>query len=145
MSTPESFLNSQDEAEIIAAIREAERQTSGEIRVHLENTHVGDAFQRAKEVFFQLKMDRTRDRNGVLLYVAIAAKSFVILGDRGIDKVVPENFWDQTRDVIQEHFRKGAFKSGIVSGILSAGQELKAHFPWRSDDENELSDAISKN
>lgn len=145
MAQTEFFLSTEAESEIVAAIREAERETSGEIRVHLEKTHNGDTFLRAQEVFFQLKMDRTRERNGVLLYIAVEAKSFVILGDSGIDKVVPKNFWDTTRDVIEQHFRKGDFKSGIIAGILSAGQELKAHFPWRSDDQNELSDAISKN
>lgn len=145
MAQTEFFLSTEAESEIVAAIREAERETSGEIRVHLEKTHNGDAYLRAQEVFFQLKMDRTREHNGVLLYIAVEAKSFVILGDSGIDKVVPENFWDTTRDVIEQHFRKGDFKSGIIAGILSAGQELKAHFPWRSDDQNELSDAISKN
>lgn len=145
MAQPEPFLSAEAESEIVAAIREAERETSGEIRVHLEKTHKGDAYLRAQEVFFQLKMDRTRERNGVLLYVAVEARSFVILGDRGIDSVVPTDFWDSTRDVIQGHFQKGEFKSGIIAGILSAGQELKVHFPWRSDDENELSDAISKN
>lgn len=145
MAQTEPFLSTEAESEIVAAIREAERETSGEIRVHLEKTHNGDTFLRAQEVFFQLKMDRTRERNGVLLYIAVEAKSFVILGDSGIDKVVPNNFWDTTRDVIEQHFRKGDFKSGIIAGILSAGQELKAHFPWRSDDQNELSDAISKN
>jgi uncharacterized membrane protein len=145
MAQTEPFLSTEAESEIVAAIREAERETSGEIRVHLEKTHNGDTFLRAQEVFFQLKMDRTRERNGVLLYIAVEAKSFVILGDSGIDKVVPNNFWDTTRDVIEQHFRKGDFKLGIIAGILSAGQELKAHFPWRSDDQNELSDAISKN
>jgi uncharacterized membrane protein len=145
MAKSEPFLSTEAESEIVAAIREAERETSGEIRVHLEKTHSGDAYLRAQELFFQLKMDRTRERNGVLLYIAVEAKSFVILGDSGINKVVPDNFWDSTRDIIQDHFRKGAFKSGIIAGILSAGQELKTHFPWSSDDVNELSDAISKN
>ena len=139
------FLSAADETEVIQAIREAESQTSGEIRVHLEGSFSGDAYSRAQEVFRQLKMDRTRERNGVLLYIAVESKRFVILGDSGIDKVVPSGFWDSTRDVIQGHFRKGDFKAGIVAGILSAGEELKAHFPWQSDDTNELSDAISKN
>ncbi|MFM1879228.1 MAG: hypothetical protein RLZZ241_2094 [Bacteroidota bacterium] len=139
------FLSQAAETEIIQAIREAESQTSGEIRVHLEGSLSGDAYRRAQEVFQQLKMDRTRERNGVLLYIAVVSKQFVILGDSGIDKVVPPGFWDNTRDSIQEHFRKGDFKAGIIAGILSAGQELKTHFPWQSDDTNELSDAISKN
>lgn len=145
MPEAKPFLSEAAETEIIQAIREAESQTSGEIRVHLEASFSGDSYLRAQEVFHQLKMDRTRERNGVLLYIAVASKRFVILGDSGIDKVVPPDFWDSTRDVIQEHFRKRDFKAGIVAGILSAGKELQAHFPWQSDDKNELSDAISKN
>lgn len=145
MSEVESFLSPKAEAEIVEAIREAEKDTSGEIRVHLEYEDRGDPYLRAQEVFCRLKMDNTRQRNGVLLYVAVHARHFVILGDKGIDRVVPPDFWNTTRDLMQGHFRKGAFKEGIIAGVLSAGQQLKAHFPWRSDDQNELSDAISKN
>lgn len=145
MSEVESFLNPKAEAEIVEAIREAEKDTSGEIRVHLETEDRGDPYRRAQEVFCLLKMDNTRQRNGVLLYVAVHDRHFVILGDRGIDRVVAPDFWNTTRDLIQGHFRKGAFKEGIIAGVLSAGQQLKAHFPWRPDDQNELSDAISKN
>lgn len=145
MSEVEAFLSPKDEAEIVIAIREAEKDTSGEIRVHLEFEDRGDPFRRAQEVFCLLKMDNTRHRNGVLLYVAVHTHHFVILGDRGIDRVVPHDFWNSTRDLMQEHFRKGAFREGIIAGVRSAGRELKAHFPWRPDDQNELSDAISKN
>ncbi len=144
MSEVESFLNPKAEAEIVEAIREAEKDTSGEIRVHLEHEDRGDPYLRAQAIFCQLKMDNTRQRNGVLLYVAVHARHFVILGDRGIDRVVPPDFWNVTRDMIQSHFRKGAYKEGIIAGVLSAGQQLKTHFPWRPDDQNELSDAISK-
>lgn len=145
MSEVEAFLSPKEEAEIVLAIQEAEKDTSGEIRVHLEHEDRGDPYRRAQEVFSLLKMDNTRHRNGVLLYIAVHTHHFVILGDRGIDRVVPHDFWNSTRDLMQEHFRKGAFKEGIIAGVLSAGRELKAHFPWRPDDQNELSDAISKN
>ena len=144
MSEVESFLNAQEEQEIVNAILEAERNTSGEIRVHIESTTSEDHYKRAQQLFHQLKMDNTKESNGVLLYVAVHDHKFVILGDKGIDKVVPDNFWESTRDIIQEHFKHGHFKQGIVEGILEAGKELKAHFPWQSDDQNELSDEISK-
>ena len=101
--------------------------------------------KRAQKLFHALKMDNTRERNGVLLYIAVHDHHFVICGDKGIDRVVPQGFWDRTRDLIQEHFRKGAFKEGIISAVRSAGRELRAHVPWKPDDTNELSDAISKN
>ena len=144
MSEVESFLNAREEQEIVAAILEAERNTSGEIRVHIETTSAENHFERAQQVFHQLKMDNTKESNGVLIYVAVHDHKFVILGDKGIDHVVPDNFWESTRDIIQEHFKHGRFKQGIVEGILEAGKELKAHFPWQSDDTNELSDEISK-
>jgi len=118
--------------------------TSGEIRVHLESTAQTDHYTRAQEIFHVLKMDNTRQRNGVLIYVAVADHKFVIYGDEGIDQIVKADFWDTTRDVMADYFLKAAFKDGIIAGIRSAGQELKAHFPWGADDRNELPDAITK-
>ena len=137
-------MSAQEEQEIVDAILDAERNTSGEIRVHIESSSSRDHYERAKQVFHQLKMDNTKESNGVLIYVAVHDHKFVILGDKGIDRVVPDNFWVSTRDIIQEHFKHRRFKQGIVEGILEAGKELKAHFPWQSDDQNELSDEISK-
>jgi uncharacterized membrane protein len=144
MSEVEDFLSTAQEQEIVSAILEAENNTSGEIRVHIEASCKQDHYKRAQQLFHKLKMDNTRERNGVLLYVAVKDHKFVILGDKGIDKVVPDDFWDSTRDIIQENFKQGRFKQGIVEGILKAGHELKVHFPWKSDDTNELSDEISK-
>ncbi len=144
MSKVEAFLTQQEEQEIVSAIKTAETNTSGEIRVHIEASSDKEHYQRALEVFYLLKMNETKDRNGVLLYVAVTDKRFVIYGDEGIDKKVSENFWDATKDIIQSHFKSGNFKQGIVNGILKAGEELKAHFPWQIDDENELSNEISK-
>lgn len=143
MSRVEDFLTANEEQEIVEAILAAERNTSGEIRVHIE-AHTLDHYERAKEVFHLLKMDNTKQENGVLIYVAVNDKKFSICGDKGIDRVVPKDFWESTKSIIEEHFKKGAYKSGIVTGILKAGTELEHHFPWIHDDTNELSNEISK-
>ncbi|KAB8151689.1 TPM domain-containing protein [Kordia sp. TARA_039_SRF] len=144
MSKVEDFLTAEEEQEIIAAIRTAERKTSGEIRIHIEDHVEIDSFDRALEVFHLLKMDNTKLRNGVLIYVAVRDRKFVIYGDEGINNVVPNNFWNATRDLMREHFTKGNFTQGLIAGILQAGKELQQHFPWDVDDENELSNEISK-
>ena len=145
MSRVEDFLTAEEEHEIVQAILKAEKNTSGEIRVHIESHTVNEHFNRAKEVFHLLKMDNTKDENGVLIYVAVNDKKFCIYGDRGIDKVVAENFWNTTRDAIASHFKIGRFKQGLIDGILVAGNALEKHFPWNHGDANELSDEISKN
>ncbi|MCI2230220.1 TPM domain-containing protein [Polaribacter sp. MSW13] len=144
MSKVEEFLSKEEEQEIISAIRIAEKNTSGEIRVHIESSTEKDHYERALEVFYLLKMNNTKESNAVLLYVAVNDKKFVIYGDKGINEVVPKNFWNSTKDVIQNHFKQGHFKQGIVDGILKAGEELQIHFPWQTNDENELSNEISK-
>ncbi len=143
-SKVEAFLTPEEEQEIVEAIRKAEKNTSGEIRVHIEPTTKKDHYERAREVFQELEMDKTRDANGVLIYIAVLDRTFVIYGDQGINEVVPETFWNDTKEVIQGHFKQGRFKQGIVEGILKAGEELKEHFPYRSDDKNELSNEVSK-
>ena len=144
MSKLEDFLNAQEEQEIVEAIHIAEKNTSGEIRVHIEASSEKEHYERSLEVFHLLKMDNTKDANAVLIYVAVNDKKFVIYGDKGIDKVVPKEFWNSTKDVMQNHFKNGDFKHGIVDGVLKAGEELQEHFPWKADDENELSNDISK-
>lgn len=145
MSNIEDFLSAEEEQEIIEAIRTAEDHTSGEIRVHIERSSKDETpFERAKEVFHLLKMDNTKLSNGVLLYVAVDDHNFVICGDKGIDDVVPKNFWDTTRDAIQSRFKEGNFKQGIIDGILKAGHELKVHFPVEDGDIDELPNEISR-
>lgn len=144
MSRVENFLTFAEEQEIVQAILEAEKNTSGEIRVHIESHTRLEHFKRAKAIFHLLKMDNTKDENGVLIYVAVNDRKFVIYGDRGIDRVVPKNFWDDTKETIQHQFEDGNFKQGIIAGILSAGQELEAYFPWNHGDKNELSNEVSK-
>jgi len=144
MSKIEAFLTAEEEQEIIKAIRTAEQNTSGEIRVHIEKSSNKNTFERAMEVFHYLKMDNTKQQNGVLIYVAVEDKTFVIYGDKGINDVVPIGFWDSTKDIMQSHFKDGNFKQGLIEGVLKAGQELEAHFPWIHGDVNELPDDISK-
>lgn len=144
MSEIEDFLSAEEEEEIIKAIRIAEQNTSGEIRVHIEKTSTTDAFNRAMEVFHYLKMDNTKLQNGVLIYVAVDDKTFVIYGDKGINDVVSDDFWDTTKNIMQSHFKLGSYKKGLVEGILKAGVVLEKHFPWVHKDHNELSNDISK-
>jgi uncharacterized membrane protein len=144
MSKLEDFLSQSDEEEIIQAIKTAEKNTSGEIRVHVENSLTKEHFDRALEVFHSLNMNLTKLKNGVLIYVAVNDKKFVIYGGEGINKVVEPNFWNSTKDAMQAHFKNGKFKEGIVSGILKAGEKLQTHFPHQKNDTNELSNEISK-
>lgn len=144
MSDSYLFLTPEDEQEVVAAINQAELKTSGEIRVHIEGHSDLDHFNRAVAVFHELKMNATAKRNGVLIYVAVQDKSFVIYGDQGINELVENDFWDSTKDTIQLHFREGNFKEGLIAGILKSGEVLKHHFPWEEDDVDELSNDISK-
>jgi len=144
MTKIQEFLTKEQETEIVEAIRQAELNTSGEIRVHIESSVKDDPLTHAANVFHLLNMENTESRNGVLIYIAVKSKIFVIYGDKGINEVVPEGFWDSTKDIIQEHFKKGDFTTGIVEGIRKAGEQLKKYFPWTKEDENELPDNISK-
>jgi uncharacterized membrane protein len=144
MSQVEDFLSKEEEQEIVEAIRVAEKNTSGEIRVHIEKTTSIDPYDRAKEVFHELKMDETELKNGVLIYLAVDDHHFIICGDKGINDLVEPDFWDCTRDVMVSQFKKGDFKQGLVDGILRAGDRLQKYFPWQKGDTNELSNEISK-
>ena len=144
MSQLEDFLSKTDEDEIIEAIRISESKTSGEIRIHLESSLQGNIEQHVLEVFHHLKMDNTKLQNGVLIYVAINNKSFAIYGDKGINQVVESDFWDCTKNTIQEHFKNGDFKKGLIDGVLNAGKQLQKYFPWEQLNSDELSNKISK-
>jgi len=144
MSKTEDFLSKAEEQEIVLAIVEAEKNTSGEIRVHIEEHTEKSPLDRAQEVFFELKMDETQDRNGVLFYVCVSDKKFAILGDKGINEAVESDFWDCTKDTVIANFKEGNFKKGLVEGILRAGERLKKYFPYQDNDTNELSNEISR-
>lgn len=140
----EEFLSEADEQRIVEAIRSAEIATSGEIRVHLENKLNKDCLERAKEVFYYLQMENTKDKNGVLFYVAVDDKKFAVIGDEGIDKVVPPDFWKSITTAVTSEFSKGNKANGLVLGIVEAGQKLQQYFPYQKGDKNELSNEISK-
>jgi uncharacterized membrane protein len=143
MSKVENFLNPEEEQTVVEAICIAEKNTSGEIRVHLEKKTSKVPYDRALEVFNELKMNQTELKNGVLIYIAVADKKFVICGDKGINDVVATNFWDSTKDIMAIHFKAGNFKQGLIEGIMMAGEQLKKYFPHQDNDTNELSNEIS--
>lgn len=140
----EDFLTTEEEQDIVEAIRVAELNTSGEIRVHIEKTCKGDATNRALDLFHILKMDNTKLQNAVLIYLAIEDKAFVIFGDKGINDVVGSDFWDSTKNIMQSHFKQGNFKQGLIEGVLKSGEQLKTYFPYSDSDSNELTNEISK-
>ncbi|TDD94417.1 TPM domain-containing protein [Flavobacterium cellulosilyticum] len=144
MSKVENFLTQEEEQAIVAAICVAEKETSGEIRIHIEKTTSLAHYDRALEVFHLLKMDETDLKNGVLIYIAVKDKAFIICGDKGINDVVPSDFWDSTKDAMATQFKIGNFKQGIIDGITKAGQQLQKNFPYQEGDINELSNEISK-
>jgi len=140
----EDFFTADEEQQVVNAIKSAELNTSGEIRVHIEKTTDKDALERATEVFYELKMNETQLQNGVLFYVATESHHFAVLGDKGINDLVPDNFWHTEKELALSHFKKGKFAKGLELAILEAGEKLKEFFPYQSDDVNELSDEISK-
>ncbi|MFH1295751.1 MAG: TPM domain-containing protein [Bacteroidota bacterium] len=137
------FFTEQEQQEITRAIREAELNTSGEIRVHVENSCKGDVLDRAAYIFKQLSMHRTQLRNGVLFHLSVHDHKFAILGDVGINQRVPPTFWDEIKEEMAARFREGNMVFGLVDGILKAGEQLKTHFPYQKDGINELSDELS--
>ncbi len=144
LNMPRDIITPDAEQQIMAAIAEAEQNTSGEIRVHVESKCTGNVLDRATEVFADLHMHKTELRNGVLFYVALEDHQFAVLGDAGINATVPEHFWeDITAEVIRQ-FKEKKYAEGLSKGILMAGEQLKAHFPYsQKGDLNELSDDIS--
>lgn len=143
MSTAQNILNREEDQRIVEAIKTAERNTSGEIKVHIENHCKGDVEERSIVVFNKLKLNETKLRNGVLIYIAVKDHKFAILGDEGINQVVEENFWNDVKDTMAAKFREGLFEEGLEAGILRCGEKLKTYFPYQNDDINEISDEIS--
>ena len=138
-----NFLDETEENLVLEAIKKAETNTSGEIRVHLEKECKKDVLERAKEVFEKLKMHKTKLRNGVLFYVATESKHFAILGDRGINEKVESDFWNSTKEMVLQKMKEGQHTEALKIGIEQAGERLKKHFPYQKNDLNELSDEIS--
>ena len=138
-----SFFSEEEKNRIVNAIQAAEKVTSGEIRVHIEMTLKGDLFDRAVYIFEKLKMHKTKDRNAVLIYLALKSKQFVIIGDAGINNKVGQTFWDDVKDLMLKEFKESRFADGLCIAIEQVGLKLKAFFLYQSDDVNELSDDIS--
>ena len=143
MYSVEAFLTDAEEISIISAIENAERASSGEIRVHIENSTEKPTLERAKEVFLYLKMDLTKLHNAVLFYVAVDSKQFAIIGDTGIDERVPDNFWEDAKDIVLKYFSKNQVAKGLEEGILKVGEQLQEFFPYQIDDQDELPNTIS--
>ncbi|MCQ2305919.1 MAG: TPM domain-containing protein [Bacteroidales bacterium] len=143
MSNTHNILNREEDRRIVEAIKTAERNTSGEIKVHIENHCKGDVEERSIVVFNKLKLNETKLRNGVLIYIAVKDHKFAILGDEGINQVVEENFWNDVKDTMAAKFREGLFEEGLEAGVLRCGEKLKTYFPYQNDDINEISDEIS--
>lgn len=139
------LLSAEQQRRVVGAIMEAETNTSGEIRVHIDDKCSGDPMERAAFIFRHIGMDRTKDRNGVLIYLASQSKVFAIIGDDGIDKVVPQGYWDEVCMEMGLRFKAGDFTEGLARAARSIGDKLKEFFPYREDDVNELPDEISFN
>jgi len=142
MATLSSFLSAEEREKIVAAIREAEGKSIGEIKVYFEKRCKADVLDRALEIFSKLKLHETRHQTGILIYVAYEDKLFAIIGDKGIHAKVPENFWDETKTMMEFHFRKGQFSEGLLKGIHLSGEQLRKFFEPTGENPNEISDDI---
>ncbi len=139
----QKYFTEENKLQIANAIRVAEMNTSGEIRVHVEKYCKVDVLDRAAYIFEKLQMHKTQLRNGVLFYLAVEDHQFAILGDAGINIKVPGDFWESTKELVLSKFKEGNLTEGLTSGILMAGEQLKTHFPYLKEDINELSNDIS--
>lgn len=137
------YFSKAEQDQIVAAINTAEMATSGEIRVHIEERCPNDPLERAKEVFYQLKMDQTKLQNGVVIYLALLDKKLAILGDIGIHNIVHDEFWQAEKDLMLSYFVQGKFTEGLVQAIAKIGEKLKENFPYHASDTNELSNEVS--
>lgn len=140
---PRKFFNEEQKARIEATIGEAEKLTSGEIRLHIDRNSKGDVLDEAVTIFEKLGMKQTELRNGVLFYISIDDRKFAVIGDKGINQVVPAGFWDNIYQNIIGYFRNDEYCEGLCWAILEAGKQLSAHFPIQADDTNELTNEIS--
>lgn len=143
MSNAITILNREEDRHIVEAIKQAELNTSGEIKVHIENHCRGNVEERSLVVFNRLKLNETQLRNGMLIYLAIKDHKFAILGDEGINNLVGQGFWNDVKELMLGHFKEGRFAEGLEQGIMHCGDKLKTYFPYQTDDINEIPDDIS--
>ena len=144
MSNGSGFFTLQEDEQLLNALKDAELRSGGEVRIHLENEcNKADPVERAVEVFDALKMAATKERNGVLFYMAIKDQKYAVIGDQGIHDKVPRGYWAFLRDRMQNYFIKDAFVEGLLDSIEDVTKHLEKHFPYPPDDLNELPDTIS--
>ncbi len=141
---PGKFFTKEEEDKIVQAIGEAEKNTSGEIRVHLHRSFQGDTIEEGKKIFEKLGMTQTRDRNGILFLLELKHQQLILLGDTGIHQKVSEHFWEEIRDIVLLEFKQSKFAEGLVQGILRCGEKLKEFFPRQEGDIDELSNQITE-
>jgi uncharacterized membrane protein len=141
---PRDLLNQLRHDDIVAAIRAAEKKTSGEIRVFLSHQPIDDPVAAAQAQFARLGMVKTRQRNGVLIFVAPRSRKFAVIGDAGVHQLCGEAFWQALAAEMSGHFKNAEFTTGIIHAIQTAGGLLAAHFPRHPDDRNELPDQVAE-
>ncbi|HRN48800.1 MAG: TPM domain-containing protein [Chitinophagaceae bacterium] len=140
---PLDIFSKEEKEKIVQTIRNAECSTSGEIRVYIEGKcKYIDPVERATEIFYNLQMQHTQDRNGVLLYVALRDRQIAIFGDEGIYKKTGKEYWEKLISDILSHFDRENFAIGISECVRQIGEGLTHHFPYQTDDHNELPDEI---
>lgn len=143
-SEPETFFSEKEKQQLVQAIERAEKNTSGEIRVHLARACKKEVLKEAQEIFEELGMTKTAARNGILFFLSLDDHQFAILGDQGIHEKVQEEFWNQIRDELIVHFKREQFLEGLIAGIEKCGETLSNYFPYQKDDSDELSNQISE-
>lgn len=143
MASAKTFFNEQEKSIVIDAIRQAESHTSGEIRVHIENFCFGNEVKRAQKLFDKLGMSATKERNGVLIYIAVGHRKVAIVGDKGIHEKLGSAYWQELVENLIRQFREGKKAEGLAASIIECGRQLSRFFPRQADDANELSDEIS--
>lgn len=141
---PKKFFTREEEFEIIQAIKEAEKATSGEIRVHLTKEITKNPLREAVRIFNVLKMHKTKQRNGCLILIGLKNKKIAVIGDKGINAKAGEGFWDDVINLMADNFRKDDYVKGLTQAVLRIGEKLKRYFPYAQDDINELSDELSR-
>ena len=137
------FLKELRHDEIVCEIRALEKRTSGELRVFISRKDIAEPVGEAGKVFQNLGMDRTRQRNAVLIFVAPRTHQFAVVGDTGVHAKCGDGFWRELAGAMTEDFRRAQFTQGIVQGIRKAGELLALHFPPEPGDGNQLPDTVA--
>jgi len=142
MKAASLIFSDEEKSNILQAIKDAEKLTSGEIRLYIESEVEGNVLDRAALIFEELKIHKTAHRNGVLFYLAVKSRKFAILGDLGINRKVGKDFWSEIKDQMKLQFQQSKFEKGLIEGIRQAGQALSKYYPHQEGDVNELADDI---